>query len=283
MNAVDEKYEHHCKYATLRADGSARLPHLRNSRCARRWCTCWPGIWRCALCSLLQHVRWKSSGRWVRTWGCYHEFSGLWERDPIFTVNQTGRGHFHHCDPGKTAPPNGRAGLFFLKKWISQRHDQQHHIATNLYYLGQTFLPRCCEWLLRLRVHLGKRDHPRGKKSFPQSPCSAPAQPCHHCSHWFPQQGGGAPVPEQGLFCPQDLYCGRRVLGQVCETPGVRDQTSSNLKSRANLASARHSTHEIRYKRTIHKHMRTISTGFCVITMAQWIDRFWYNIIGPRF
>lgn len=167
---------------------------------------------------------------------------------------------------------------FFLKKWISQRHDQ----ATNLYYLGQTFLPWCCEWLLRLRVHLGKRDHPRGKKSFPQSPCSAPAQPCHHCSHWFPQQGGGAPVPEQGLFCPQDLYCRRRVLGQVCETPGVRDQTSSNLKSRANLASARHSTHEIRYKRTIHKHMRTISTGFCVITMAQWIDRFWYNIIGPR-
>lgn len=76
-------------------------------------------------------------------------------------------------------------------------------------------------------VHQGERDHPGG---LLQSPCSAPAQPCHHCSHGFPQQGGGAPVPEQGLFCSQNLYGGRRVLGQVCEAAGVRDQTSSNLK-----------------------------------------------------
>lgn len=76
-------------------------------------------------------------------------------------------------------------------------------------------------------VHRGERDHPGG---FLQSPCSAPAQPCHHGNHGFPQQGGGAPVPEQGLFCSQNLYGGRRVLGQVCEAAGMRDQTSSNLK-----------------------------------------------------
>lgn len=85
-------------------------------------------------------------------------------------------------------------------------------------------------------VHQGERDHPGG---FLQSLCSAPAQPCHHCSHGFPQQGGGAPVPEQGLFCSQNLYGGRRVLGQVCETAGVRDQTSSNLKLKRHFVSRR--------------------------------------------
>lgn len=64
-----------------------------------------------------------------------------------------------------------------------------------------------------------------------QSPCSAPAQPCHHCSHFFPQQGGGAPVPEQGLLCSQDLDGGGRVLGQVGQTASMRDQPSSHLKT----------------------------------------------------
>lgn len=61
----------------------------------------------------------------------------------------------------------------------------------------------------------------------------------------------------------------------------MRDQTSSNLKVKSNVVSVPHGTHQIRQKRTRSVRLRTISTGFCVITMTQWIDRFWYNIIGP--
>lgn len=82
-------------------------------------------------------------------------------------------------------------------------------------------------------VHEGERDHSRGHFTcLLQSPSSAPAQPCHHCSHFFPQQGGGAPVPEQGLLCSQDLNGGGRVLGEVGETAGMRDETGSHLKDK---------------------------------------------------
>lgn len=100
----------------LTPDNSAHFAHQRNSRCVRRWYTCWPDIWRCGLCSLLQRVRWKSSGRWVHTWGCYHVSLGLWERDAIFSHSQltkTWMGHFHHCD---LAPPSGSTLILFFEE-----------------------------------------------------------------------------------------------------------------------------------------------------------------------
>lgn len=90
---------------------------------------------------------------------------------------------------------------------------------------------RCSTSVLRVAaqtvgVREGKRDH-AGRLT--RSPCSTPAPPCHHRSHCVPQQGGGGPVPEQGLLCSQDLHGGRRVLRQVGQAAGVRDETSSHL------------------------------------------------------
>lgn len=95
------------------------------------------------------------------------------------------------------------------------------------------FLPQFCEWLLRLWGCVRARGitpEETTELCFHWSPCSAPARPCHHCSHFQPQQGGGAPVPEQGLLCSQDLNSWGWVFGQVGETASMWDQTSSHLK-----------------------------------------------------
>ncbi len=41
-----------------------------------------------------------------------------------------------------------------------------------------------------------------------KSPTPATPRPCHHRSCVKPQQGRGAPVPEQGLLCPENLHSG---------------------------------------------------------------------------
>lgn len=116
-----------------------------------------------------------------------------------------------------------------------------------------------------------------------QSPSSAPAQPCHHCSHFFPQQGGGAPVPEQGLLCSQDLNRGCWILGKVGQTAGVGDQTCSNLEIRQSvMAPLSKNKNKSQFWHWMHNTVWGPSApNTFFITLAQWIDRFWYNIIGP--
>lgn len=110
-----------------------------------------------------------------------------------------------------------------------------------------------------------------------RSPCSAPAPPCHHRSHCFPQQGGGAPVPEQGLLGSQDLHGGGRVLGQVGQAAGVGDETSSHLQQKDSVTALEEElARGLRLRAEDHQHRSGV-----VIAEIQGIDRLWYNIIGP--
>lgn len=58
------------------------------------------------------------------------------------------------------------------------------------------------------------------------------------------------------------------------------DQTSADLESKATEPQRR------AWNRTrvgVYSTLRTISTGFGVVTVTQGIDRYWYNIIGPTW
>lgn len=113
-----------------------------------------------------------------------------------------------------------------------------------------------------------------------QSPCSAPAPPCHHRSHCSPQQGGGAPVPEQGLLSSQDLHGGGWVLGQVGQAASVGDETSSHLQKEEEEDSVTALKEEMARCWQLRGEDRQ-HRSVVVIAEIQGIDRLWYNIIGP--
>lgn len=143
---------------------------------------------------------------------------------------------FSALDLGNKLMANYTLKHHALKKIKSEQHPRHSGHTGNKLYCNYLSEPRggCSDWGVSTRKRVGSL---LVCLSTLKSTTAPVPLPCHHCGHLKPQQGRGAPVPEQGLFCSEDLHCRRWILGQISKASRVGDETCTNLK--ANIASQR--------------------------------------------